>query len=334
MAVVTDPVMAAGGERPAAASGTGWRLVAAVVLLPAIVAVLLTAFAWPAARTAPRAVPLGLVGPAAALAPLEQRLTDGGAFAVRRYDTEAAARTAIRRRDIYGALVVAPDGTTVLTASAASPVVAQLLQGVAAGAATAPGGATAAPRVIDVVPAAASDPRGAVLGAALFPLLIAGMLIGTTVSLLSGPGAAQLAALLVAVALTALVALGIVWGWLGVLGGAGATIWGVLALLLLALAGTVTALRALLGQAGFGVAGVVLVLIGNPLAGVTSAPELLPRPLGALGQLLPAGAGGSLLRSAGFFAGNGASVPLTVLIAWAAAGMAVTGLAALRGRAK
>ena len=49
-----------------------------------------------------------------------------------------------------------------------------------------------------------------------------------------------------------------------------------------------------------------MVLIGNPFSGVGSAPELLPQPIGAIGQLMPPGAGGNLLRSTGFFDGAGA----------------------------
>jgi hypothetical protein len=54
-----------------------------------------------------------------------------------------------------------------------------------------------------------------------------------------------------------------------------------------------------------------MVLVGNPLSGISSAPERLPEPAGALGPLLPPGAGGSLLRSTAFF--DGAGVGLAAL---------------------
>lgn len=56
-------------------------------------------------------------------------------------------------------------------------------------------------------------------------------------------------------------------------------------------------LRSAFGGAGLGVAAVILILLGNPLSGLASAPELLPAPWGALGQLLPPGATGSLIRN-------------------------------------
>ncbi len=54
---------------------------------------------------------------------------------------------------------------------------------------------------------------------------------------------------------------------------------------------------------------------------VSAAPELLPQPWGTLGQFLPIGAGGSLLRSTAFFDGAGAAGPAWVLAAYAVAGL-------------
>lgn len=50
----------------------------------------------------------------------------------------------------------------------------------------------------------------------------------------------------------------------------------------------------------------LMVMLGNPFSGVTSAPELLPEPFGMIGQRLPPGAGGSLPRSVAFFDGSAA----------------------------
>jgi hypothetical protein len=75
-----------------------------------------------------------------------------------------------------------------------------------------------------------------------------------------------------------------------------------------------------------------MVLIGNPFSGVGSAPEMLPAPAGWLGQLMPPGAGGNLLRSTGFFDGAAAGGFVAVLSVWALAGFALMGAAALRRR--
>src|SRR4030095_2134976 len=109
----------------------------------------------------------------------------------------ASARAAIADRDVYGAIVVASDGTTVLTASAASPLVAQLLQqaasalpvGGGSGEGTPP--AAGAVRVVDVVPADPDDPRGAALAASVLPLVLAGMAAGVLVWLARGAWAGR-----------------------------------------------------------------------------------------------------------------------------------------------
>jgi hypothetical protein len=92
-------------------------------------------------------------------------------------------------------------------------------------------------------------------------------------------------------------------------------------LLALAMAAAVAGLGTLLGAGGIVLAVLVVFLLGNPLSGLTSAPELLPQPWGAVGQLLPPGAGGTLLRSVAFFDGAGAATPAWVLGAWAAGGL-------------
>src|SRR5918911_366988 len=62
-------------------------------------------------------------------------------------------------------------------------------------------------------------------------------------------------------------------------------------------------LESLFGIAGYAVGAAVVMLLGNPLSGLTSAPEFLPSGWGALGRLLPPGATGTLLRSNAYFDG-------------------------------
>ena len=96
---------------------------------PAVLALALLTFAWPAARLAPRHLPIGVAGPETAAAPLERQLAESdGAFDVHRYAGASEAREAIQDREVYGAVVAGPQGVTVLTASGASPFVAGLLE--------------------------------------------------------------------------------------------------------------------------------------------------------------------------------------------------------------
>jgi hypothetical protein len=309
-------------------------MAAAALLVAAIAALPLWAFTWGAARLAPRDLPIGLAGPAPAIGAIQQRLAQqgGDAFDVHVYPDEPAARQAITDRDVYGALVAAPAGLTMLTASAASPAVAQRLQEALASppAPAASGPDAAAPaRVVDVVPADPQDPRGVVLSSLMLPLVIVSVLTGLIVMSLSRPGLGQASGLVLAAAIAGLVAVGIAQGWLGALDGGWVVNAAVLSLTVLAVAATVTGLTALGGAAGLAVAAPLMVFIGNPFSGVSSAPELLPKPAGLLGQLLPPGAGGNLLRSTAFFDGAGAAGHLAVLVTWAVLGLVAVAAGAL-----
>jgi hypothetical protein len=80
--------------------------------------------------------------------------------------------------------------------------------------------------------------------------------------------------------------------------------------------------------------GATVLLLGNPLSGLTSAPELLPAGWGALGQMLPPGAAGTALRSTAYFDGAGATTSLWVLTAWFVVGVALMLLPVRRRRAE
>ncbi|WND38892.1 ABC transporter permease [Streptomyces sp. BB1-1-1] len=295
------------------------RVIAVIVLVPVLVGLALWAFAWPAARTAPRDLPLGVAGPPAAVAQVEQRLAQReGAFALHRYADEDAARGAIEDRTVYGAVIAGDRGPKLLTASAASPAVAQLLQQAVAGQASAAG---APVQVVDVVPAPGTDPRGAALGASVLPLALAGIATGAVATLLGLRGARAAAALVGAAALTGLVAAAIAHSWLGVVTGDWWAVAGVFGLSTLAVGAGIAGLGALLGRAGLGLGGAVMMLLGNPFSGASSAPEMLPQPAGAIGQWLPPGAGASLLRSVSFFDGAAATGPALTLTWWAALGL-------------
>ncbi|MGW7433767.1 ABC transporter permease [Streptomyces sp. NPDC054861] len=311
-------------------SATGTRkTVAVMVLIPVVAALALWAFAWPAARLAPRDLPLGVAGPATATAPLEQRLAEhDGAFEVHRYDSEEAARTAIEERVVYGAVVVTPQGPRLLTASAASPVVAGLLR--EAVTAQLPAGAPV--QVTDVVPTPADDPRGSAFGSSLFPLILAGAASGVVATVLGLRRGRAVLALAGAAALAGIVGATLAHSWLGALTGSWWAEAGVLGLTVLAIGATLAGLAALFGKPGLGLGALLMVLLGNPFSGAASAPELLPAPAGALGQLLPPGAGGSALRSVAFFDGAGAGSPLLVLGVWAALGLAAVALGGRRTR--
>ncbi|WP_245568469.1 ABC transporter permease [Nocardia concava] len=305
-----------------------FRLALALGLAAAVIqAVMLIAFAWPAARVAPRELPIAITGPQAAAVTQQLNAREPGGFDIRTVADESAARDAIASRDVYGAILT--DGQPrVLIASAASPLVAQQLSGFAQqlnGIAPAP--------VQDVVAADPHDPRGAGFGAMVLPLVMSGLAGGVLMSLLVKSVPARGVGLLTFAIAGGLLSMTIVQGWLHLLPGAYLTMAAIAGLVSFAVAGTVAGLASVIGPAGIGIAALTMLLIGNPFSGATSAPELLPKPWGAIGQLLPPGAAATLLRSAAFFGDASIAGPLTVLLCWAAAALVLLGIGILRSPA-
>jgi len=318
------------------ASHPPWRqLLIISVLLPLVVVLAVLAFAWPAARIAPRDLPVGIVGasPASEQATAAMTQAEPGGFSFQLYADQASARAAIKDRDIYGAFAFTRRRVIVLEASAASPTVAQLLDGVGqqlAHYATAEAAASGEPWLhvhttqVDVVPTSASDPRGLVLASAVLPLSICSIVMAAVVALLLAfrPAWRQFCALTIVSATTGLGAYLIAQGFLGALPHEHWVTWAALSLTFFAMATTTAGLVALVGAAGLGLSGALMIFVGNAFAGSTSAPQLLPVAVDHIGQWLPPGAAANLLRSIAYFNGHGASGHLGVLIAWSVFGVA------------
>ncbi|WLP91945.1 hypothetical protein [Gordonia sp. NB41Y] len=287
------------------------HVVGLVVGLTVLLGVLLLAFALPAVNTGAHGIQVGIVAPEPAAAQLESK-ADGFDFS--RYDDADAARAAILDRKIYGAVVLTPGHEVdVLVATAASASAATAVQQMGEQVAAA-NGTTATVENVRSFPA--DDPRGAGLAAGALPMALGGWIgavailftIRTTRHRLIAVGAF---AVVGGLGLTATLqfVVGTLDGnyWLTSLGAV---------LGIAATAMTVLGLKSLFGGAGLGIAAVLLILLGNPLSGLTSAPEMLPTPWGTIGQMLPPGATGTLLRDLAFFDGAGITRPLLVLAGW------------------
>lgn len=290
---------------------------AVAVAVVVVQALLVPLFAGLASDLAPRDLPVVVAGPAGAAEELAARLSAAGPgwFEVDQVGDAGAADRALRDREAYAAFVLGPEGPTLHTASAASPVVAQLLSQAAAEL----GGGDQMP-VVDVVPTGAGDPRGAGFSAGFLPLLLTSVAAGALLLIPRG-WRARLVGLGGYAVLAGLVGTLVLQTWLGVLPGGYLPVAAVVALLALASSAAVTGLGAVLGAPGAGLGALLGFLLGNPLSGVAAAPELLPQPWGQLGQLLPPGAGGTLLRSVAWFDGAGSIAALWTLVAWAVLGL-------------
>jgi hypothetical protein len=330
-----------------------WRRTALMIVgLPLVISLAAMAFAWPASRIAPRDLPVGIVGTSTASQNAVESLTrsEPGGFDFHLYPDQASARSAIENRDVYGAFLVKPGEVTVLEATAASTSVAQLLgmsgQQLAAHAAKLPERTLAPPahdtshksrarkgvaktvakvtvKTVDVVPTSTDDPRGVVFSAALLPLTICGILIAALITLsgLHLPGWRRSIDLIAVCAVSGLAAYLVTQGILGALPHKHVATWAALSLTMLAVSATSAGLIRLIGHSGLGVSAALMVFVGNPFSGSTSAPELLPKAVDDIGQWLPPGAGASLLRSTAYFDGNGSGSHIAVLTLWSVLGL-------------
>ena len=320
--------MAAHGTRPLVFRALAVSL-AAVVIQFAMVAT----YAWSAARLAPRHLPVvvaGPAGPVAALVTVVDRRYPG-AFDLTRAASRDAARRELASRRAYGAIIMDGKAPHVLTASAASPEVAQVLTAVADQLSRVP------PPVTDVVPAGPHDPHGAAFGFSMLPLVITSIIAGLMLSLLVGSAALRLAGLIVSAAAGGAVTAVITRDWLSILPGTYITVAAVTGLVVLAISAAVAGLGAVTGRAGrmvpgLGLGAATIMLLGNPFSGMTAAPEMLPRPWGEIGQWLPPGAGSTLLRSVSYFGGARSGGAWAGLAIWAVAGLALVVVSAARRR--
>jgi hypothetical protein len=312
------------------------RVVGLGLALAALVSVIVLAFSWPSITAAPRDLPIAIAGPAQAVEAAVGAVEDAqpGVIAFQTVDDRGAAVDAIESREVYGAIVLGAE-PEVLTSSASSLVTVQLLTAVggqleegvnaqAAAAATAAGAPTAPPHievaVTDVVPLADTDPRGTGLSAALFPLVLGGMIGGIAISIAVIGALRRLLAVGVYALLGGFALAAILGPWFGALQ---ADLWLdtlAIGLALAAIAAPITGFVALFGRAGLAVGPIVMLLFANPISGVALPKEFYPVPWGEVGQWFPPGSAATLVRELSYFPAADMTFPWLVLTAWAVGG--------------
>jgi hypothetical protein len=321
-ATVAEPVAADPGDSGGAAANDIVRALVLVLAVLGVQALFLTVFSWPAVNTEPRDLPIVVAGPVPVADAVARRLSSAqpGAFEIRPVPDAAAADQAIRDREAYGAFVVSPQPAgfrlEVHVASAASPAVAQLLAQIGQRA-----GGGQPVEVVDVVAANPDDPRGGGLAAGMLPLVMSSIGVGMVLTVLVRHWLARFLGLLGYGLVASFSATAILQYGVHALSGdylANAVVVGLTAV---SIAGAVAGLGAVLGLPGAAALAVVVFLLGNPLSGLSSAPEMLPQPWGEFGQWLQPGAGGTLLRSVAYFDGAAAARPAWILAGWAALGL-------------
>jgi hypothetical protein len=308
------------------------RIVGMSVALAAVLAVIVLAFSWPSVTADPRDLPLAITGPEPAVAALTASVeqTQPGAVSFTTVADREAAIDAIRTREVYGAVVLGAQ-PEVLTASAGSPVVAQLMNGIAGqlqrGLQAQAGGSGAPAPVVtvtDVVPLSTDDPRGTGFVAALFPLLLGGMIGGIGISLAIVGALRRVLAVTTYAVVGGIVLTAIMQSWFGSLQGNWWLNATAIAFTVAAIAAPITGLVALIGRPGIALGPVLFMLIANPISGANIPPQFLPWVWGAIGQWFPPGASATLLRSLSYFPDASTVFGWLVLAGWAAAGLVLS----------
>jgi hypothetical protein len=295
------------------------RIARMVVIAVLLQAMFVFFFVFPGHDPKPNGVPVGVVGAPPAAQAFAGRL-DG--FDVTRYASEAGARQAIEDRDIYGAFVLGPRGPErLLTAPAASFTVATALQEI--------GRAAGVRRVQAVVPLDPDDARGTTLNLLVLPIVVTSILAGLVASQLVPDLRLPLrmVVLLGAGVAAGVVDMLIVNAGIGALPGSLVAEALLVALAFMGLALVTAGFIRLVGPLGTFAGFALFLMIGNPAAGLATAPELLPSPWKEVGPVLPPGAVGSALRNVAYFDGVKLLGPLVVLAVWVAVGVVLHALA-------
>lgn len=303
-------------------------VVGGLVLLFAFTALYVAAFHAPRAK----GYDVGVVGTPSQAAAVQHTLdaADRGAFDVRRYAGESQARAALLDTTVHGVVVPAPARDRIFVAEALGPApteaVTDALRGVAA--------AQSVPAVVqDLRPLPSTDRRGlsplfTVIGTVI-PSLVFGVLLSVFGRELSAR--VRWAAVVAYATLAGLVVAFNVDVLIGALSGHFLGIALVGGLLALAVSAAAHGLGHLGGEAGIVAAILTLMLLGVSSGGGAVTYAFEPGFYGAVSQLLPPGAAVTAVRNVQYFDWAATLVPLAVLGAWAAGGLAVGLLGELYG---
>jgi len=298
---------------------------AARPMLTGVVMVFLFVWLFAAAlhQPTPHEVPVALVAPASAAAAITRAIEakSPGAFALTVLDSADAARLAIEKNEIDGAIVVSASSPRILVASASGVTTAAAITGAFTSVARALG---QEPEVEDLEPLPASDSRGMVpfflvLGVSVSAFIYQVLVRSTSKRASLGTETLNMVVFAMIDGLLAALAVGVAVGFHG-------HYWalaGICFLLAFAVAAATAACCRLFGPAGIGLAGLVLILLANASSGSVIGPDFLPQPFRWLSSILPAGPGLAAVRSSLYFDEASVAGPLGILALWVLCSFAV-----------
>lgn len=289
----------------------------------------------------PHEVPFAVVAPSQQVADEAARrlaALPGDPLDPRVVADEAAARRQIENRDVDGALLVDPRGTTdaLLIASASG---ASLSQAIVETVTAAEEDQRRSLRVVDIVPDSPGDARGLSSFYLVIGWCVGGYLCAAILAISAGARPAnghraliRLGVLLLYAIVAGLLGTVIAGPILDALPGSVPALWGLGTLLVFTVGAITLAFQGIAGVVGIGLAILLVVVLGNPSAGGAYPYPLLPPFWRAIGPALPPGAGTFAARSIAYFRGSAMVGPMLVLSAWAVGASLLTVASALLHR--
>lgn len=299
---------------------TSAKIIGAAFAMALVSMLAVGSFAGALHRPVPHGLPVAVVGPSGAVGHVEAALAvhAPGAFSLRRYGDEAAARGAVLDRSVDAALYLGPGGPQLLVAGATGEFTTSAVTSAFQAVASASGQSLA---VLDIRPAPSGDPYGISEFCLVVGLAIPAIGFGIALSVLAGrrlKPAAWLGALGVFAVLVGLVATWTADGVVGALVGAPFALFGLDTLAAFAMSAACAAAARFVGLPLAGLMALLFFPVGIPAAGGPFGTTFVTSWYGDLGSALPAGATMSAVRNIVYFNGNGLGGPLLVLGLWAA----------------
>lgn len=295
-------------------------LIGIVLGIPAVIALMLLAFAAPALNSGARDLPLAVSGPAPVINQLAAAVQarSPGTFDIATYPSADEAAQAIRDREVVGGLAAGPQGLTIQTAAGAGAPYAAVLRNIGTQLAASGQHVT----YDELAPMPAADPAGIGLTTLGLPLIFGGVASAAALVLVHRGGrAARIGAVVAVSVVGGLVATAILQFGFDAFEGNYLLISTAVAAGIAAVSATVLGLGNLLGATGIGLGAILMLFVSNPLSGLATGPAWLPQPWGEIGQYLPLGAAGTAMRSAAYFDGAGSTHAWIVLGCWIIGGL-------------
>jgi hypothetical protein len=317
-------------RRDGGASMSALRRILVIALVAAVVSCLFfLSYGYATHAPRPHDVRIEVVGANGAAASVNavfDRAVPGG------FDVEPAADDAVARDDVAtgkasGAIIDPPIGPVgLLTASAGGLPLQQIVTRAATAYALLQRRGVVQK---DVVPLPPSDAAGVSAFFLQLGLLIPGLLVSVLFYLIGRRSRvwARFSGTVVYALCAAALGVLVMDSVFGALTGAPAALFGISVLAAMAFVVTVAALQAAFGLPGTAVAAAVLLIVGNPLNGVTVAVPLLPDGYREIAPAFPNNATVRAIKDQIYFGGQQSPKALLILSAWIVGGLLIIGIA-------